>query len=276
MDTTIKNAPPRIFLNLGDGLPSEEIDFSSLHEVTWCADKQYANDVEYVIAALPSDAAGAPLPVAWRYQTPTGWHATTDSAAATRVADHHEVQPLYAAPVAPTMAAPQGFSIKRVEGHGWYIDPPTGSRWVAHEGTPAGDLIAALTAAPAPTVAADAAAPINLEGLRKKLLTPRKILRDEDGYLSHPDFPICDEGTNAGKFLDAFGIDAEFVAMESDDPVAAERYFEAGEAHCSYWTPKPPEGDGWILLEIFDTEDGPCALFGRDRYEAENALKRQR
>lgn len=129
-------------------------------------------------------------------------------------------------------------------------------------------------AAPTPTVAP--AAPINLEGLRKKLLTPRKILRDEDGYLTHPDFPICDEGTHAGKFLDAFGIDAVFVAMESDDPAAAERYFEAGEAYCSYWTPTPPEGDGWLLLEIYETEDGPCALFGRDRYEAENALKRQR
>lgn len=120
------------------------------------------------------------------------------------------------------------------------------------------------------------AAAINLEGLRKKLLTPRQIVRDEDGYLTHSDFPICDEGTHAGKFLDAFGIDAEFVAMESDDPAAAERYFEAGEAHCSYWTPTPPDGEGWLLLEIYETEDGPCALFGRDRYEHENALKRQR
>ncbi|WP_322068961.1 hypothetical protein [Paraburkholderia bannensis] len=130
-----------------------------------------------------------------------------------------------------------------------------------------------LYAAP---VAPAAAAPINLEGLRKKLLAPREIVRNEDGYLTHPDFPICDEGTHAGKFLDAFGIDAEFVAMESDDPEAAERYFEAGEMHCSYWTPTPPEGEGWLLLEIYETEDGPCALFGRDRYEAENELKRQR
>ncbi|MBB2981798.1 hypothetical protein [Paraburkholderia tropica] len=60
MNTTIKNAPQRIFLNLGDGLPSEEIDFASLHEVTWCADKQDANDVEYVLAANVASPAVAP------------------------------------------------------------------------------------------------------------------------------------------------------------------------------------------------------------------------
>ena len=37
-------------------------------------------------------------PVAWRYQTSTGWHATTDAAAANRVRAHHTVEPLYAAP----------------------------------------------------------------------------------------------------------------------------------------------------------------------------------
>ncbi|MDH5857763.1 hypothetical protein [Lampropedia aestuarii] len=35
-------------------------------------------------------------PVAWRYQTPTGWHATTDAAAANRVRAHHIVESLYA------------------------------------------------------------------------------------------------------------------------------------------------------------------------------------
>lgn len=49
-------------------------------------------------------AAKAPAaePVAWRYQTPTGWHATTDARAAMRVSSHHLVEPLYTAPPAPT------------------------------------------------------------------------------------------------------------------------------------------------------------------------------
>ncbi|MBB3256908.1 hypothetical protein [Paraburkholderia sp. WP4_3_2] len=60
-------------------------------------------NAEKIAAALASDAAGAP--VAWRYHTPTGWHATTDEGKVLRVSDHHEVQPLYAAPVAPAAAA---------------------------------------------------------------------------------------------------------------------------------------------------------------------------
>lgn len=120
------------------------------------------------------------------------------------------------------------------------------------------------------------AAPINLEGLRKKLLTPREIVRDENGWLSHPDYPICDEGTNADAFLGAFGIETWFRSMESDMPDFAERYQQQGLSNCAEWTPTPPDGDGWVLLEIYDTEDGPYALFARDQYEAENALKRMR
>lgn len=47
-------------------------------------------------AIQPQDVDQAP--VAWRYQTPTGWHATTDAAAANRVSAHHPIEPLYASP----------------------------------------------------------------------------------------------------------------------------------------------------------------------------------
>ena len=48
-------------------------------------------------------SANAGEPVAWRYLTPTGWHATTDVSAALRIRSHHDVDPLYAAP--PTAQA---------------------------------------------------------------------------------------------------------------------------------------------------------------------------
>jgi hypothetical protein len=60
--------------------------------------------------------------------------------------------PQYAAPLdneASKPAVPDGFTVKRVEGHGWVIDPPSGSRWIAFEGTPAGELMQALAASPA-------------------------------------------------------------------------------------------------------------------------------
>jgi len=121
---------------------------------------------------------------------------------------------------------------------------------------------------------AEAVAAVSLEGLRAKLLTPRNIVRDENGWLWHPDYPVCDEGTRADRFLEAFGIETAFVGMESDAPELAERWHEEGLTDCSEWTPTPPAGDGWLLLEIYDTEDGPYALFGRDLYAAEQARKK--
>jgi hypothetical protein len=134
----------------------------------------------------------------------------------------------------------------------------------------------AASSATAPlTSDSEAALAINLEGLREKLLTPRQIVRDKDGWLWHPHYPVCDEGTRADKFLEAFGIETAFVGMESDNSDMAERWHEEGLTDCSEWTPTPPAGEGWLLLEIYDTEDGPYALFGRDAYEAEKARKRE-
>jgi hypothetical protein len=116
---------------------------------------------------------------------------------------------------------------------------------------------------------------VNLEGLRAKLLAPRETFRDDHGWLAHPDVPVCDEGTRVDKFLEAFGIETRFRSMESDLPDLHERWCDEGLDDCSEWTPTRPEGDGWLLFEIYDTEDGPYAMFGRDLFEAENARKRE-
>jgi hypothetical protein len=45
----IVNIPKVIDLQLGDELPDETVDFNDLHEVTWCTESQYSNDVAYVL-----------------------------------------------------------------------------------------------------------------------------------------------------------------------------------------------------------------------------------
>ncbi|MGX6999853.1 hypothetical protein [Caballeronia sp. KNU42] len=51
-------------------------------------------------------------PVAWRYLTPTGWHATTDVGKALRVKEHHTVEPLGVISTAPTTGnAPEPLTI---------------------------------------------------------------------------------------------------------------------------------------------------------------------
>ncbi|WP_318826142.1 hypothetical protein [Burkholderia thailandensis] len=105
---------------------------------------------------------------------------------------------------------------------------------------------------------------VSLEGLRAKLLAPREIKRDDQGWLTHPALPLCDEDVRVDRFFKAFGIESAFVSMESDvDAESYEQYHERADADCSAWTPTPPDGEGWALLEIYDTEDGPHALFAR-------------
>lgn len=45
----MKNAPERIYLNIGDGVP-DDVDFRDLSEVSWSEERINDNDIEYVIA----------------------------------------------------------------------------------------------------------------------------------------------------------------------------------------------------------------------------------
>jgi hypothetical protein len=107
---------------------------------------------------------------------------------------------------------------------------------------------------------------IDLQELQDKLLAPRALVRDEGGYLMHPDLPVLDESVRIDAFLAAFGLDSSFVGMEWDCPNddRVDAYFD-GDIDCSWWEPTPPEGGGWVLLEIYDTENGPYALFVRQK-----------
>ncbi|WP_176047870.1 hypothetical protein [Burkholderia sp. BCC1644] len=123
-----------------------------------------------------------------------------------------------------------------------------------------------MTTKPASPVEQPAAAPISLEGLRRTILTPRAIMRDEDGMVNHPAVPALDEDVNYETFFAAFGIESVFIHMENDvDCDTYEKYFASNSPDCSMWTPSSPHGDGWLLLEIYDTEDGPVALYVREK-----------
>ena len=75
-------------------------------------------DAETIAAAdlieiLAAHSAGAQEPVAWRYLTPTGWHATTKIDKALGASAHHEMQPLYTRPQPMTDAARDTQDAKR-------------------------------------------------------------------------------------------------------------------------------------------------------------------
>lgn len=94
--------------------------------------------------------------------------------------------------------------------------------------------------------------------------------RDADGHVQHPDMDgIGEEEFDFGPQLRAIGWESTTTSFEHDaDAAMRERYDEQNSPDCSYWTPTPPTGEGWLLAAIYDTEDGPVALYVRKAAES--------
>ncbi len=103
-----------------------------------------------------------------------------------------------------------------------------------------------------------------LDGYWKRhMLDGTTLVRDGMGCGDHPALPELDEGMKPKQFFDALGIELESVMAESQmDSDAYESMEEA--ADCSAWTPCAPPGEGWALVAIFHTEDGPAAWWMRE------------
>jgi hypothetical protein len=102
-------------------------------------------------------------------------------------------------------------------------------------------------------------------GYERDFAVERLGMRDEDGHIQHPDMEgIGWDEFEMGPQLRAIGWHSTTVCFESDaSHEQKERYDEGNSPDCSYWTPSWPEGDGWLLAAIYDTEDGPVALYVR-------------
>lgn len=132
---------------------------------------------------------------------------------------------------------PAGYSVTRVEGHGWYVDPPNGGRWVAYEGTPAADFIAALrqpVQQPAAVLNNDGVKPI---GATCCPLSGRKFW----GNIDHPELGAI--ATYGGPF-DTYSI----PYLDEDDELRVERFdqdmggwVEGGEPYGWFYAEQQPE-----------------------------------
>lgn len=93
------------------------------------------------------------------------------------------------------------------------------------------------------------------------------VVRNADGEYHHPDMPLFYEGEEANykAWLAAQGLSMQMVWMESDAPALADRHMEGDgdPSAVTDWQPNSPDGEGWFVLAIFDTEDGPVAHFAR-------------
>jgi hypothetical protein len=101
--------------------------------------------------------------------------------------------------------------------------------------------------------------------------------RNDIGWVSHPDLDQPrwnkdEEHLDLKAFTEA-GYDVHFELMDNDIPEGSPlflSYWGDGDPDISDWEPSPPEGERWQLIGIWDSEDGPFAMFIRQHQEETN------
>ncbi|CAS08945.1 putative prophage protein [Escherichia coli] len=95
------------------------------------------------------------------------------------------------------------------------------------------------------------------------------VVRDEYGCWTHPEYEkFCDgreyistEEFNA--WMEENNL--QYVLCFRDEGCAD---LDACDADISAWEPERPEGNGWFIGSIHDTEDGPVCVWLRNKVEA--------
>ena len=98
-----------------------------------------------------------------------------------------------------------------------------------------------------------------------KLIEAADVQRDANGYWYHPDLPPFGDGDGekARAWLSEQRLEEQAVWLESDDASPAYHAYWEREEPPVTWEPAPPAGDGWFLLCLGETEDGPVATYVR-------------
>lgn len=90
---------------------------------------------------------------------------------------------------------------------------------------------------------------------------------DSMGFFAHPDLPNEVDGKDFYKALLKMGFDSSLCQFSEDAPTYSVEswFFNQSQAEMKKlmndWNPTRPEGEGWILVSKFDSDDGPFALF---------------
>lgn len=97
-----------------------------------------------------------------------------------------------------------------------------------------------------------------------------EVVRDEDGFFLHPSMPDWDEGTPVSEIRKWYadrGLESHLVEAQSDmDSEAYEKMVcKEQSGYANHWNPTRPDGNGWFMFGIWDTEDGPVCEWVRNK-----------
>jgi hypothetical protein len=105
------------------------------------------------------------------------------------------------------------------------------------------------------------------------MLTPEPVTRDRYGFWLHSALRTLHDGQEIADHEAVGGMELRFVVFEFDAPEdVRDRYYSdlrAADhdwiAAVWAWEPTRPEGAGWFLIGLYDTDDGPYACFARPK-----------
>lgn len=100
-----------------------------------------------------------------------------------------------------------------------------------------------------------------------KQIQPMEPQRNREGYWTHPDMPVCESSAQFDAWQAEQGFECSVVMLDGDDSEgsedAKERYFDHGNTDILCWQPSMPEGEGWFIVSIHDSEEGPVCVWIR-------------
>ncbi|MGU1552863.1 hypothetical protein ACSERV_30275 [Pseudomonas aeruginosa] len=103
----------------------------------------------------------------------------------------------------------------------------------------------------------------------KPMIQAHLVERDQFGFWTHPNYPDLADNCSSSEeqeTLRRLGLELQNVFMESDAP----RLYDSARSDQRYseWIPTRPEGAGWFVLSIHDTENGPVCQYVRPLAES--------
>lgn len=109
-------------------------------------------------------------------------------------------------------------------------------------------------------------------------IKPMEPQRDREGYWTHPDYPEVETSAQFNAWLAVQGFECSTVMLDGDDGIGAEdagERYAAGDTDILAWQPSKPEGDGWFIASIHDTEDGPVCAWLRIKQQGRPAYQQR-
>jgi len=102
------------------------------------------------------------------------------------------------------------------------------------------------------------------------MIKPMEVKRDQYGFWTHPEYFGPANGHEFGApgefdaWLLANNLEVYTLGLEYDENASefAEKYADGEfDGDISEWQPTQPDGDGWFIGSIHDTEDGPYCIW---------------